>query len=149
MNDSVDKPDDNGVADNLKNIRASNTIIPGEPESIEEVLALVVKAAEDKFAEEIRVLDVTESLDYVDFVIVCQGQTAIQNRAITDGIIDVLKRYDIILSSLQGYRLGDWILVDYDAFVVHIFLPESREFYQLEELYSAGRELENLSTTGL
>ncbi|MCD6120056.1 ribosome silencing factor [bacterium] len=113
-----------------------------EPDSMEDVLALVADAAADKLAEDLCILDVTGFLDYADYVAVCQGQTPIQNRAIADRIIEVLKGYDIILSSLQGYRAADWILIDYDTFVVHIFSPEAREFYQLEELYSEGRKVE-------
>lgn len=112
-----------------------------EPESIEEVLRLMTEAAKEKLAENVHVLDVTEVLDYVDYVLVAQGQTSIQNRAIADRIIEVLKEYDIMLSSLQGYRNAEWILIDYDNVVVHVFLPEVREFYQLEELYSGGRNV--------
>lgn len=124
-----------------KAFTASASVAKPEPESIEEVLKLMVEAAREKFAENIQVLDVTEVLDYVDYIFVAQGQTAIQNRAIADRIIDSLKEYDIILSSLQGYRNADWILIDYDNVVVHVFLPDAREFYQLEELFSEGKEL--------
>lgn len=124
-----------------KAFTASASVGKPEPESIEEVLKLMVEAAREKFAENIQVLDVTEVLDYVDYIFVAQGQTAIQNRAIADRIIDSLKEYDIILSSLQGYRNADWILIDYDNVVVHVFLPDAREFYQLEELFSEGKEL--------
>jgi ribosome-associated protein len=120
-----------------------------EPETMEDVLALVVNAARDKFAEDIRVIDVMDCVDYVDYVVVCNGQTAIQNRAIIDRIIEVLKQYDIILSSLQGYRLADWILIDYDTFVVHVFLPEAREFYHLEDIYSGGNDVELPNYAGL
>ncbi len=112
-----------------------------EPDSIEEVLRLMVEAARDKLAEDVKVLDVTGVLDYVDYILVAQGQTAIQNRAIADRIIESLKEYDIIISSLQGYRNADWILIDYDNVVVHVLLPDAREFYQLEELLSEGVEM--------
>lgn len=108
---------------------------------MQEVMAIVAGAASGKLAQNIHVLDVTSFIDYVDYVVVCQGQTPLQNRAIIDRIIEELKRYGIILSSLQGYRTADWILVDYDTFVVHVFLPETHEFYLLEELYSEGSEL--------
>jgi len=137
---------------NEEQIKTADGIVTGapvEPETMEQVLALVVSAAREKFAEDIRVIDVTEYVDYIDFVVVCSGQTGIQNRAIVDRIIDVLKRYDIILSSLQGYRLADWILIDFDAFVVHVFLPEAREFYHLEDIYSGGEEVELPDNAGL
>ena len=125
----------------------AETVLP-EPESLEEVMELVAKAMSAKLASGIRVIDVSAVVDYVDYIAVCQGQTALQNRAIADLIVEELKRYGIILSSLQGYRNADWVLIDYEAFVVHVFLPEMHDFYEIEELYSEGTELE-LSYEGL
>ncbi|MEP0815427.1 MAG: ribosome silencing factor [bacterium] len=104
-------------------------------------MRIVAEAAKDKLAIGLRILDVSEVTDFTEYVVLCQGQTPLQNRAIADRIIEALKEYDIILSSLSGYRAADWILVDYDSFVVHVFLPELHEFYRLDELYSGGREL--------
>lgn len=52
-----------------------------------------------------------------------------------------LARHDILNDDLQGYRKGDWILIDYGVMVVHVFLPGLREYYRLDELWSGGEEI--------
>lgn len=80
-------------------------------------------------------------VDYLDVMVVTTGETPVQNRAIADSVINKLKEYGIIIDSLQGYRHGGWVLLDYGLVVVHIMLPELRSFYQLEELWSEGKRV--------
>jgi ribosome-associated protein len=115
--------------------------IDPEDMSIEEVLAIIRSALEDKKGEEVLIMDLEEQVDYLDYLVVCSGYTDMHNRALADAVISELSRYDIMAEDLQGYRRGDWILIDYGVIVVHIFLPALREFYRLEELWSGGREV--------
>lgn len=110
--------------------------------TMDEVLAIVVAAIEDKKGEQPVVLDLENQLDYLDYIIICTGHTDLHTQAIADSVQNALARYAIIPDGLSGYRHGDWILIDYGVLVVHIFLPALRDFYRLEELWSGGRTVE-------
>jgi ribosome-associated protein len=109
--------------------------------SLEELLRLVVAAAEDKKADQPVALDLTELVDYVDYLVICSGQTDVQNRAIADNVIEALGRYGIMPEGVSGYSGGQWILLDYGVLIVHVFLPRLREYYRLEELWGGGKEI--------
>jgi len=108
---------------------------------IADALAVVRDAALDRKAEGISFLDMTGVVDYLDIMALATGETALQTRAIADRITERLKEYDIIPDSLQGYREGSWVVLDYGWLVVHVMLPEMRDFYRLEELWSEARPL--------
>jgi ribosome-associated protein len=107
-----------------------------------DVLRMIRQAIDSKKGEDIAILDLTESVDYLDYLVICTGQTEIHNRAIVDEVNAVLARYDIIPDGLYGHRHGGWILLDYGVVVVHAFLEPLREFYRLEELWAAGKAVE-------
>jgi len=93
-------------------------------------------AAEDKKAEDIRILalDPSES-SLTDYFIICNGTNERQNVAISDEIDARMKReFGTYANSVEGRRQGEWILMDYVDFVVHIFSPEKRHYYGLERL---------------
>lgn len=110
--------------------------------SMEGLLKLIVDAIEDKKGENPVVLELIGQLDYIDYMVICTGHTELHTRAIADNVSRVLAGYDIISAGLNGYRHGDWILLDYDVLVVHIFTPAVREFYRLEELWASGHVVE-------
>jgi ribosome-associated protein len=110
--------------------------------SMDDVLRIVVEAIDGKKGLDPVVLDLSDHLDYLDYLVVCSGQTELHTQAIADQVVADLNRYDIIPDGLNGYRHGDWILVDYGVLVVHVFLPALRDFYRLEELWGAGRVVE-------
>jgi ribosome-associated protein len=107
-----------------------------------DVLRIIHQAIDGKKGEDILILDLTESVDYLDYLVICTGQTEIHNRAITDEVNSALARYDIIPDGLHGHRHGGWILLDYGVLVVHAFLAPLREFYRLDELWAAGKVVE-------
>jgi ribosome-associated protein len=109
--------------------------------SIEELLKLVHDAIDDKKGEKITVLDLSGIVDYLDYMVICSGQTEIQNRAIADNIIERLGRYGIEPDAVNGHTSGQWILLDYGVLVVHVFLTRLREYYRLEELWAGGVEV--------
>jgi ribosome-associated protein len=95
----------------------------------------IVAIASDKKAIDIRVLDVHEIVGYTDHFIVCSGNTERQTKAIHDGIYEELKRDGVLPRKVEGERQARWILMDYYDCVVHIFTPETREYYRLEQLW--------------
>ena len=101
-----------------------------------QLLLAAAAAAEDKKAEDIRILalDPAES-GLTDYFLICNGTNDRQNVAITDEIEIRLKReFGVYPNSVEGRRQGEWILMDYVDFIVHVFSAEKRAFYGLERL---------------
>jgi ribosome-associated protein len=103
---------------------------------VQQLLAAAAAACEDKKAEDIRILalDPSES-GLTDYFLICTGLSDRQNVAITDEIEIRLKRdFGTYPTSVEGRRQGEWILMDYVDFIVHVFSAEKRAFYGLERL---------------
>jgi len=103
---------------------------------VRQLLAVAAAACEDKKAEDIRILalDPSES-GLTDYFLICTGLSDRQNVAITDEIEIRLKRdFGTYPNSVEGRRQGEWILMDYVDFIVHVFSAEKRAFYGLERL---------------
>jgi ribosome-associated protein len=110
--------------------------------TMDDVLGIIRRAIEDKRGDQVLVLNLIGQVDYLDYIVLCCGTSDIHNRAIADNVVSELSRYAIMPDGLDGYRFGDWILIDYGVLVVHVFLPAMREFYRLEELWAAAQEVE-------
>ncbi len=100
-----------------------------------------VRAAEAKQAVDIKVLDLSEVTSFTDHFVICTGSNMRQCQAIADEIGLQLKALGDLPTSLEGYDTAEWILVDFGDFLVHIFSPTSREYYSLERLWRAGKEV--------
>jgi ribosome-associated protein len=108
----------------------------GKPLLGEALLGAIVGYAEDKKAIDVVELDLRGVLGYTDYFLVCSGNTGRQAKAIHDGILEGLKReHDTLPRRVEGSSGAGWILMDYLDVVVHIFTPETREFYRLEQLW--------------
>jgi ribosome-associated protein len=94
-----------------------------------------VNAAENKKSTDNQLLDMREISPFVDYFALLSGTTRIQTRAIANGIEEQLKADFGRLGNKQGYRGGNWILLDYGDVVFHIFLDQERRFYNLEHLW--------------
>ena len=108
------------------------------PKSIE----AAVRAAEDKKAADIVVLDLRKAAGFTDYFVICSGNNARQIRAISDAIIESLEAQGSRPAHIEGYDRSEWVLVDYFDFVVHVFTPETREFYALERLWGSAIRVE-------
>src|ERR1700677_4330643 len=107
-----------------------------EPLLGEALLGAIVGYAEDKKAIDLVELDLREVLGYTDYFLVCSGNSGRQAKAIHDGILEGLKReHDTLPRRVEGSAQAGWILMDYLDVVAHIFTPETREFYRLEQLW--------------
>jgi ribosome-associated protein len=104
-----------------------------------ESLALAERIAEiasDKKAIDVRILDLRDAVGYTDYFVICSGNTERQTKAIHDAIHQELKASSGLLPRrVEGDRQARWILMDYLDCVVHIFTPEARSFYRLEQLW--------------
>ena len=88
-----------------------------------------------KKAEEVVMLDIRKRANFADFFVVATGRSLIQARAIADAVVEACEDEFGSPIRTEGYSEGGWILVDYGPVIVHIFLPQAREFYNLERLW--------------
>jgi ribosome-associated protein len=81
------------------------------------------------------ILDMRPVCTYTDYFVVCTGQNPRQTKAIYDEVYGTLKRDGVFARSTEGEREASWVIVDYLDVVLHVFTPEARGFYRLEELW--------------
>ena len=99
-------------------------------------VATAVRAARDKKAQDVIVLDLRKAGGFTDYFLICTGNNARQINAIADSVRDVLKtELDERPALTEGVDRSEWILLDYFNFVVHVFSRECRSFYGLERLW--------------
>ncbi len=96
----------------------------------------IAEIASDRKATDVRVIDLRGIVSYTDFFVICSGNTERQTKAIHDAIHAELKKEEGLLPRrAEGQREARWILLDYLDCVVHIFTPDARRFYRLEQLW--------------
>jgi ribosome-associated protein len=102
----------------------------------EELIAEIARFAGDAKAEDVVELDLREVLGYTDSFLICTGRSDRQVKAIHDRIIEGMKRdHGVLAQRVEGLAEAHWVLLDYLDVVVHVFTPETREFYGLERLW--------------
>jgi ribosome-associated protein len=104
--------------------------------SSEELARAIAGYAADKKAIDVVELDLREVLDYTDRFVICAGNTDRQTKAIHDAIHFGMKsNHGVLPRRVEGITQAQWILMDYLDVIVHIFTPETRSFYRLEQLW--------------
>jgi ribosome-associated protein len=104
--------------------------------SPEELAQRIAEIASDKVAQDIRVFDLREIVSYTDYFVICSGGTERQTKAIHDAIYQELKDvYGLLPRRVEGLTESRWILMDYLDAVIHIFTPDARSYYRLEQLW--------------
>jgi ribosome-associated protein len=105
-----------------------------------------VRAAEDKKANDLVVLDLRKAAGFTDYFVICSGTNPRQIRAIADAVLEGLALEGARPAHVEGYDRSEWILLDYFDFIVHIFAPETRVFYGLERLWGSAERVEVSAT---
>jgi ribosome-associated protein len=105
------------------------------------MLTSVVEAIEDLKARHVVILDLRGLNDATDFFIIASGTSDAHVRGIADSVMDKMGRQGVRTHHVEGLTTGRWVLLDYVDFVVHLFHPETRSFYQLERLWGDAPEL--------
>jgi ribosome-associated protein len=105
-------------------------------------VARAVAAALDKKASDVVVLDLRKTPAFTDFFVLCSGQNPRQVKAIADAVEESLRAMRIRPAHVEGYERGEWILMDFFTFIVHILVPQTREFYSLERLWGDAERIE-------
>jgi ribosome-associated protein len=102
----------------------------------EDLLEAAAEYASDRKALEIVELDLRGMIAYTDYFLICTGRTDRQTKAIHDAIYQGMKsQHGRLPRRVEGLPQGRWILMDYLDVVVHVFTPETREYYRLEQLW--------------
>jgi len=113
--------------------RTAGSAAPQDPGRLAQWIAAY---ASDKKAIELVELDLRGVLGYTDYFVICSGNTDRQTKAIHDGIHEGLKKeHQLLPRKVEGLSEARWILMDYLDVIVHVFTPEAREYYRLEQLW--------------
>ena len=123
-------------------IRSPDAALPESPKvTMTPPLREAVRAAQDRKALDLDVLDLKEVSAFTDFFLICSGTSTRHTQAICDAIVDQLEKSGISPAHIEGYAQAEWILVDYLHFVVHVFSQRARQFYDLERLWRNAQRL--------
>ena len=101
-----------------------------------------VRAALDKKATNVVVLDLRHTQAFTDFFVLCSGQNPRQVKAIADHVEEELRAAKVRPAHVEGYDRSEWVLMDFFNFIVHVFAPHTREFYALERLWGDAERIE-------
>jgi ribosome-associated protein len=116
------------------------TVIEVEEVSLAKAF-LSVQSAANKKAETIKILDLKSESSFTEYFMICSGTSDRQVQAIADSIVMDLKESGFAPISVEGYREGRWVIVDYGDVVIHVFLDALRDFYDLEKLWSHAKRV--------
>ena len=103
---------------------------------------IAYQALDDKKGEEIRIIDISEVSVIADYFIICSAKNTSQMAALVDGVQEALYKSGFKECSVEGNKNSSWVLIDYKDIIVHIFSKEERLFYDLERIWSDGKEIE-------
>lgn len=104
--------------------------------------ALALEALEDKKAEDISIIDISEVSVIADYFIIAAGKNKNQIQALSDTVNEKLERAGLPLKQIEGYNNANWILLDFGDIIVHIFDKENRLFYDLERIWRDGKQMD-------
>ena len=123
-------------------VKVDITAKPTPFEDLDPELQLAINSAAEKKAFDLVALDLREIASFTEFFVIASGANQRQVQAIADEIKEQLKKQHATLPvRIEGYNAGEWVLVDYGDFIVHIFNKEAREFYDLARLWRDARKV--------
>jgi ribosome-associated protein len=96
---------------------------------------------EEKKGEDIILLDIRELSDFADYFVICSGTSDRMLAALADQVLDHMRSNHHVRGRKEGEAQEGWILVDYGDVILHLFSPDRRDYYRLEELWSDGKVL--------
>ena len=107
-----------------------------------EMAKLAYEALEEKMAEEVSLIDISDITVLADYFLIASGKNANHVQALADEVDEKLGRAGYTERQIEGYQTANWILLDYKDIVVHIFSKEDRRFYDLERIWRNGKFLD-------
>lgn len=112
------------------------TQLPAATDDSPSRVRTAVAALQDRKALDLRVLDLDEISEFTEYFLLCSGASERQVRAIADGVDEKLREQGSRPLHVEGYDNGQWVLLDFGDFLVHIFSESMREYYRLEQLWA-------------
>jgi ribosome-associated protein len=109
-----------------------------------EISHTIVDALEDKKGENILLLDIHEISDFTDYFVICSGTSDRMIRALADSAVEKVKEKYQFKARIEGRPEDGWMLADFGDVILHMFSPDRRDYYRLEELWSKGKILLHL-----
>lgn len=106
----------------------------------------IARVLVEKKADDVRILDVRKLSDVTDFFVFATASSSIHNRALAEEL-RLKSKKDWDLHHIEGLEGGDWILLDFVDVIVHLFLPETRSFYGLEQLWGDAKDIDFTHST--
>lgn len=107
-----------------------------------QTIKAVYNALDDKKGIDIKVIDISEISVMADYFIIASGSNKSQVQALADNVEEEMLKLDIHSRQVEGYPSGNWILMDYGDFIVHVFNQDDRLFYDLERIWKDGKLVE-------
>ena len=101
----------------------------------------IAEILDSKKAKDIEILEIGELTSLADYFVLCSCTSNVQLRACADEVEEKMRELDFTPIHVDGYRSGTWIALDYADIIVHIFLEETRDFYNVERLWSDAKEI--------
>jgi len=114
----------------------------GDLSEFDERIRRALHAAAEKKALEPTVLDLRDIASFTDCFVIMTGTNRRQVQAISDEVVEQLKRAGTRAARVEGYQTAEWILIDYGDFVVHVFDEKARRFYDLERLWREAKRVD-------
>jgi ribosome-associated protein len=114
---------------------------------LEKIKLAVVDAIEDIKGFDISVMDVREMTSLASYMIVASASSSRQTKAIANNVLEKLKELGVQSRGTEGEREGEWVLVDLGDIIVHIMLPTTRAYYNLEQLWGAAEDTRSASAS--
>ena len=103
---------------------------------------IAIEVLEDKKAEDIRVIDISDLSVLADFFIIATGNNRTQVQAMADEVEQKLGRAGAVPKQIEGYQAANWVLLDFGDVIIHIFDAQNRRFYDLERIWKDGRQID-------
>lgn len=110
-------------------------------EEIKKMAGLAIEALEDKKAEDIRVIDISEVSVLADYFLIASGKNRNQLQTLADEVEEKLGRAGYPMKQSEGYDSANWILLDFGDIIIHLFDQENRLFYDLERIWQDGKQI--------
>lgn len=106
-----------------------------------ETARTIVTILEEKKGENILLLDIHEIADFTNYFVICTGTSDRMLQALADDVVEKLRKGEDLRGRVEGLSQDGWILLDYGDVIVHLFSPDRRNYYRLEDLWSKGKVL--------
>ena len=129
------KPGNENLSEKIFNGKELNELISDE--STRGLAKKILELLQDSKAEEIVLIDVSETSNLADYLFICEGRSQLHCRGIAQNVVFRLKHQGDVHLGIEGELEGNWVLLDYGNIILHVFHPEIRKYYNIEKLYTS------------